>query len=117
MKKYVIDKKEDKNTHWEYCEENDIPYIVIYPAKKFSKIEFDVYTMFGFHKPTSHPSDSIIEIYKSYCLLFNFPDDKMSCIGGSNNLIFVVFEEHSEFIANQLFDYLYNFVKSNRKSG
>ena len=114
MIKYVIDKKND-NDHWNYCVQNDTPYVKIFSARKFARIEFDVVTMLNNQRLPKGPAQSIEKMYMSYIEFFKFPKDKWHCVGGSYNLIFTVYQEHAEFIASHLFDYLDDFVKTNRR--
>ena len=103
------------NAHWNYCVKNDIPFIRIIPATKFAKVEFDISTMLDFFEISSHPAEFFIKLYECYVEFFKLPKDKLSCAGGSNNLIFTLYKEHAEIFANQLFDYLYDYTKSHRK--
>ena len=115
MLKFIIDKKSDYNNHWNYCIENDIPFVSIIPARKFAQVEFDVLSMLDFYELSKYPTDFLITLYKSYSEFFNLPINKFNCSGGSKNLIFTLYKEHSEIFALQLFDYLDVFVKKNRK--
>ena len=113
--KFIIDKKNDYNEHWNYCVKNDIPFVRIIPAIKFSKVEFDIFCMLDFYTLTKEPLDFFEELYKNYAEFFMLPKDKYSCAGGQKALVFTIYKEHSETFANQLFDYLNKFVKENRK--
>lgn len=104
MLKFIIDKKNDYNKHWDYCTKNDIPFVNIIPAIKYSKIEFDILCMLDLYQLTNSPSDFLIELYNVYSEFFKLPTDKISCVGGAKNLIFTIHKEHSEFFAAQLFD-------------
>lgn len=112
--KYIVEDKHDYNEHWSYCIKNDIPFIRIIPAKKYSKIEFDIFCMLNFHELKKTPSEFLINLYKCYAEFFRLPLNKFEYAGGSNNLIFTILKEHSEYFASQLFDYLNDFVKTNR---
>lgn len=119
MLKVITDKSKDYeayNAHWDYCVKNDIPFIRIIPATKFAQVEFDITTMLEFHRIENHPTEFFIELYKSYAEFFNLPVNKISCAGGSNNLIFTLHIEHASFFANQLFDYLRDYTNANRQS-
>ena len=115
MLKFIIDKKSEYNEHWNYCVKHDIPFVRIIPATIYAKIEFDVFCMLAFYKLTKYPAEFLITLYECYAEFFKLPNNKLSCTGGSNNLIFTIYKEHSEFFASQLFDYLNDFVKANRK--
>ena len=118
MIKFLTDKTKDYeayNAHWNYCVKNDIPFIRCIPATKFAKVEFDTITMLDFHKISNSPSNFLMQLYDCYVEFFQFPKNKVACAGGSNNLIFTIYKEHSEFFANQLFFYLVEYTKANRK--
>ncbi len=118
MTKTLTDKSKDYeayNAHWSYCVKNDIPFIRIIPATKFAQVEFDISTMLDFYKISDSPSKFLIELYNSYVEFFQFPKNKIGCGGGSKNLIFTLYLEHVDFFANQLFEYLLEYTKTNRK--
>ena len=115
MNKFTIDRTNNYTKHWNYCKKNDIPFVRIIPATKYSKIEYDFFDMLEFYELTKSPLKFMIKFYKNYVEFFDLPKDKISSIGGEKSLIFTVHKEHSEFIANKLFDYLDKFVKENRK--
>jgi hypothetical protein len=116
MQKFITEKTANYTEHWNYCIKNDIPFIRITPAVKYAKVEFDVDCMLEFFVLTGDPSEFLVELYSNYAVFFMLPVDKISCMGGTKNLIFTVYKADAEFIAAQLFDYLTMFVKSNRKS-
>lgn len=119
MIKVITDKTKNYdayNTHWNYCVKNDIPFIRIIPATKFAQVEFDILTMLDSHIILTSPSKFLMELYNCYVEFFKFPKNKIACGGGSNNLIFTLYNEHADFFANQLFDYLLDYTKANRKS-
>ena len=117
MIKTITDRTKDYeayNAHWNYCVTNDIPFVRIIPAKVYAKVEFDVTTMLDFYKLEKHPSNLFIDLYEKYVEFFMLPSDKISCAGGSNNLIFTIYLKHADFFANQLFTYLYASIKTKR---
>lgn len=119
MTRTLTDKSKDYveyNAHWSYCVKNDIPFIRIIPTIKFSQIEFDISTMLHLFEIAATPTDFLMELYKGYAEFFMLPKNKISCAGGSKNLILTLHNEHADFFANQLFDYLLEFTKANRKS-
>lgn len=116
MKKYMTDKKEDYNNHWAYCIQNDFPFIRIIPKIKYSKVEYDISTMTDLYKMEKEPSEFFVQLYESYVEFFKLPKDKMCCAGGESSLIFTVHKAHATIFAEQLFDYLIDYVKKNRKS-
>ena len=45
MKKFVIAKNmQDKNAHWDYCEQEDIPHIIVTKKGKYSRMFMDTYS-------------------------------------------------------------------------
>jgi hypothetical protein len=116
MLKFITDKKNDYNAHWNYCVQNDIPFIRVIPATKYARVEIDVFCMLDFYELKKSPTDFLVTLYKCYAEFFKLPMEKFEYAGGSNNLIFTLYKEHSEFFAIQLFEYLDVFVKTNRKS-
>lgn len=114
MKKYITD-QDDSNAYWNYCKINDIPYIVVNNELVYSNIEYDLFAMYEGYKPKAFPHKFIVKLYENYCELFHLPDPKLMLAGGNKNLIFTVFKDHSDFIANTLFDYLDDFVKKSRE--
>ena len=117
MTKTITDKTKDYeayNAHWNYCVTSDIPFVRIIPATIFAKVEFDITTMLDFYKIEKHPANFFLGMYENYVKFFMLPQDKISCAGGSNNLIFTIYLEHANFFANQLFDYLLVHTKANR---
>ena len=115
MNKFTIDKTNNYSEHWHYCKQNDVPFIRIIPAIKYSRIEYDFFDMLEFYTLTKSPLKFIVKLYKNYGEFFSLPPDKISSVGGDKSLIFTVYKEHGEFIAIKLFDYLDKFVKENRK--
>jgi hypothetical protein len=120
MSKYLIAAGNDviaANEQWDYCMKHDLPCVQVIPGEddKFADVQFDVLPMLSFHKISNYPSDKVMIIYKSYAEFFRLPEDAFKYIGGSNNGIFTVFQEHAEFIAEKLFDYLGAFMRENRK--
>jgi hypothetical protein len=57
----------------------------------------------------------ITDLYQTYARFFPLPADKVSCVGGSNNLTFNVYREYAGFFASQLHDYLAKFIASELK--
>ena len=116
MQKFITDKKDDYTAHYQYCAQHKLPFVHIIPSIKYAQIEFDVYEMVkpkGL--PDEQPNEFIIDLYQHYARFVGLPNDKFSCVGGSNNLIFTVFKEHAEPFANQLYDYLLRFIAKEQK--
>lgn len=114
MINYFIGNQANYNDHWNYCVQNDIPCIRIFPGKKYSSIEYDVLSMLELHQLKASPMQNVIGIYKAYTEFFSLPAKQFSFAGGSNNLIFKVYAEHAAYFADQLFEYLHRYVQLNR---
>lgn len=116
MQKFIVDKKDDYSAHFKYCAQHRLPFVRIIHALKYSKVEFDVSEMLVLKGlPGEQPSEFIISLYRHYTRFTGLPNDKFSCAGGSNNLIFTVYREHAEPFASQLYDYLLKFVTSQQR--
>lgn len=115
MNKYLIyDSLEDENEYYDFCLENNIPFIVIKTDKnvKYRYISYDLITV----KETKSEhiienlADDFTKIYLSYKSFFGIPNGIQAFIGSHNSGIRVR-TEHAEFIANSLFDYLEKYIK------
>ncbi|MCB2380444.1 hypothetical protein LGH70_22820 [Hymenobacter sp. BT635] len=116
MQKFIVDKKDDYSAHYQYCAQHHLPFVRVIHALKYSKVEFDVSEMVMLKALSrEQPSDFIIDLYRHYARFTRLPNDKFSCAGGSNNLIFSVYREHAEPFAAQLYDYLLKFVISQQR--
>jgi hypothetical protein len=114
MKKFTT--PHDFDNHYRFCAEHQIPYISIKSGRKYAYLQFDVYEMV---KPQGlldeQPGDFIMELYQNYARFFALPKHKFSFAGGSNNAGFTVFNEHAEFLAASLYDYLLRIVREQQK--
>ncbi len=103
--------------YWTYCERNQIPFIqIISKGSDYDSISYDLLPCIPFDKLNGDVSENIVKIYEAYADFFKIPDTKFDYSGGSIALGIVVHKKHSEFIADQLFDYLLAYVKKNRIS-
>jgi hypothetical protein len=116
MQKFITDKKDDYTAHYQYCAQHQLPFVRVIPATKYARVEFDVYEMVKPRgMPDEQPSDFIISLYQHYARFVDLPNDKFSCVGGANNLIFTVYKEHAPAFATQLYDYLLRFITKKQK--
>jgi len=101
--------------YWSYCRQHQIPHIVIIPVgRDYVNISYDLLPSIPFAKLKGDILDKMIKIYESYVAFFKIPKTKYHLAGGEIALGVVIRKEHSEFIANQLFDYLTDYVKNNK---
>ena len=115
MTKFYIKGKPEANGYWEYCCKNDIPMVEVIHGRKYSKVNYDIYSMLRFHELDEDLLDEMNSIYTAYAKFFALPSERNAAVGGYSALIVTVYKEHAEFIANQLFDYLTTYVRNNRK--
>lgn len=103
--KFIYKNSNVQGEHWEYCEKTKSPYIEINNVgKNYSSIFYDVT---NYHINLGDISDKIKKLhdyYKEFFLLtdLNFynEDDEYYFFN------FLVKQEHAEFIADKLYDYL-----------
>ena len=115
MIKFSYSEKPVIEDYWAYCGQNQIPHIeIVSLSRDYVNISYDLLCCLPFHKLKGNILDRIIKIYEGYCDFFKIPKSKINYAGGEIALGFVVRKEHSEFIANQLFDYLLEYVTKNK---
>jgi len=101
--------------YWGYCQKNQIPHIEISEYEDgYMDISYDLLPCLPFHRLDADLSDEVFKIYEAYFKFFNLPDENLICAGGTINLSIKVRNEHAEFIAEHLFDYLTVFVSKHR---
>ena len=101
--------------YWDYCTKYQIPHIeIISQSRDYITISYDLLACLPFDNLKGDVSENIVKIYEAYSDFFKIPKDKFSYAGGSTVLGIVVRKEHSEFIANRLFDYLSEYVSKNK---
>ena len=110
--KYVYN-FDDKKKHWEYCEKNKFPFILLKDIYgNYTEIFYDIT---NFNIDLEHISKEINEIFDSYrkfALIDNYFWEKYS--KQYYFFIFPVKKRHSEIIAEQLFDYLMEYLEKLR---
>ena len=117
MQKFTTPTDSGHAGSYKACARLQVPFVCVTPARKYAYIQFDVYEMVKPHGlPDEQPADFVIDLYKCYARFFDLPKERFSYSGGSNNLGFTVYKEHAEVFANQLFDHLLRFVKSQRSA-
>lgn len=115
MIKFSNRAKPATENYWSYCGQHQIPYIEIIPVSRdYVNISYDLLSCLPFHKLKGEVLDRVMKIYEGYCDFFKLPKNRISLAGGDIAFGFVVKKEHSEFIANQLFDFLSDFVSKNK---
>lgn len=82
MPKFTSPSLPDYAGLWQYCRQNQIPYVAIKPARKYAYVEFDVYEMVKpAGLPDEQPCDFIIDLYKCYARFFNLPKGRFTYAG------------------------------------
>ena len=115
MANYITKGKPQPANYWQYCCENDIPLVELLPGKKYSRVNYDIYSMLGNHELGEELLDVLNDMYLSYTKFFSLPKAQYKAVGGYSALIITVFAEHGEFIAEHLFSFLVKYVRENRK--
>jgi hypothetical protein len=103
--KFVYENSEDQEKHWDDCQKNKAPYIVISNVDMVYKQIF--YDITNYKLDLDEVSSSVEEIYRSYVEFFLIPYSDINSL--FNQYYFfniIVLQEHAEFIADKLFDYL-----------
>lgn len=103
--KFIYKNSNVQGEYWEYCEKTKSPYIEINSVgKDYSNIFYDVT---NYHINLEDISDKIKRLYISYKEFFLLTD--LNCNNEDNEYYFfnlLVKQEHAEFIADKLYDYL-----------
>lgn len=104
--KYITNNGITNETHWSYCKENKIPYIEISEhSAGWSNVSYDL-----FHCNIPDPSgekilDVMTGIYQSFQIFLRIPEETALFDGGSRHGKITVRKEHSEFIAENMYDF------------
>jgi len=114
MANFYVRGKTTTPNYWQYCITNDIPLVELIPGRKYSKVNYDIYSMLGNHEIGEELMDEMNTIYTAYCKFFDLPKKYIAAVGGYYALIMTVHAEHGEFIAEQLYNYLVKYVRANR---
>ena len=99
------DHNESKNEHYEYCCNNNLPFVSVETSgKKYWKIVYDTFTIKKFERFYAIKYDDYIQpFYKDYCEKVKLPLNKSSLF---DNFSFIVYKEDAPDIAEKLFDLL-----------
>ena len=105
MNKFIYKNAPDITSHWEFCNQNKYPFIIINNIdRNFNEIFFDITNI---SNKLEEVSNSIKEISSCYNKFFLIPDYITERYESQYYYFeFPVINTHSELIANQLFDYL-----------
>ena len=102
--KYVYN-FDDKEKHWEYCERNKFPFILLKDTNKdYTEIFYDITNFNVDLEYVSKEVSNIFDSYRKFSLIDNYFWEKYS--EQYYFFTFPVMKKHSEIIAEQLFDYL-----------
>lgn len=108
--KYVLQNSKDHDRHWDICEKNKDPFIVVSELNKEYKQIF--YDISNYKIELEDISNSVKSIYKSYIDFFLIPySDVDSVFDQYYFFYFIVKSDHAEYIANALFDFLQGKLK------
>jgi len=117
MIKYSYKNNPAIENYWEYCCKHEIPHIEISIIDEdYAIISYDLLPCLPFEKLKSGLTDSITKLYEAYADFFKLPAEKFTLAGGSIALGITVYTKHCEFISEQLFDYLADYVANNKYS-
>ncbi|HPI31416.1 MAG TPA: hypothetical protein PLS26_12925 [Bacteroidales bacterium] len=98
---------------WDYCVQNKLPYIIVYPKIKFCDISYDLLSQnkgLAFEKEHEF-LDRWLKIYNDYVKRNNFPRLRIKHIGGRLHVIFTIFKKDREEILDLLFDEIEKHIK------
>lgn len=108
--KFTYENASDSD-HWEYCQKHKIPFILIKSVgKNKSEIFYDITDLNIDLHTISQKIKTIFQAYHSFFFLSENLEEKYE-----NQPYFFTFpvqKEHSECIANQLFDFLISEISS-----
>ena len=117
MIKYSHKENPSVEDYWTYCVQHQIPHIeIVLKGRDYVTVSYDLLPCLSFDKLPGDVSENIVKIYEAYVEFFKIPKDKFGYSGGPNSFGIAVRREHSEFIAERLFDYLTDYVKRNKIS-
>lgn len=109
--KFIYSSSEESNLHWQQCEKERAPFITL------SKVSHDFVNIFyditNYRIDLETISNDIKKIYTSYIEFFMLPTYVADHMKSQHYLFdLVVKSEHAEIIAEQLYDYLLNRLKT-----
>lgn len=103
--KYINENISSPTEHWEYCQRYKIPYISVKSAgKNKAEIFYDITDLPVDLQEISEKVRTFYKAYHSFFLLNEYFGKKYE--DNTYFFTFVVLSEHSNCIANQLFDFL-----------
>ncbi len=108
--KFVLQNSPLDSEYWDYCNKEKLPFITVASLnKEYDEIFYDITNI---SNDLENISESVKAIFSSYNKFFNIPEyiiepynDQYYYFG------FPVLKEHTECVANQLFDFLCNCMK------
>ena len=103
--KFVLENSPLTSQHWDYCDEEKLPFITIASLNKdYNEIFYDITNI---SNDLENISESVKEIFWAYNKFFNIPENITEPYNGQHYYFrFPILKEHTEFIANQLFEFL-----------
>lgn len=103
--KFVDRDSEFRSNHWSFCEKGRLPYIEVSDSGRgYRRIFFDVT---NYDVDLEEISNQIQSFYKAYVDFFMLPaGDVRECFEQHYFFSMLVRSEHSDFIANGLYDLL-----------
>jgi hypothetical protein len=98
--------------NWNYCIENQIPYILVHPKIKYASIEYDLLSVnAGLRFPDEHRfHEKWLAFYDQYASDSNLPDTQYSFIGGTLSGIFIIWKKDIPEVIKELISLLDKFV-------
>ena len=105
--KYITyDDDDDRSAHWEYCRKNKVPYIVISEhSPGFSNVSYDLFHCDIPDAKLDTVFEVFIGIYLSLQIFLRIPQEIALLTGGRRCAGLIVRNQHSVFIAENMFDY------------
>lgn len=107
-------KSEKSKKHFNYCKQNNIPYVKISPKYKYSVIEYDLITLkdeiLNQKDALDNLLESLKEIYKKYASDKKLPDKKYSFLAGNSSGCMTVFKDDQKELAELVYQSIVNSV-------
>jgi len=109
--KFIHNDNKKKDDHWKQCEKLHAPFIVI---SKFNDEYMNIfYDISNYNTNLDEISNDIKKLYFSYVEFFMLSDLSLEYIYDQYYFFnIIVKNEHSEFIADKLYDYLLARIKA-----
>ena len=93
---------------WEYCVQHKLPYIIVCPAIKYSKVSYDLMTINkGLRFKDGHSfSDLFEKLYDEYVSKSSLPKHKVYFLGGERFGDLVIFKKDQDEIISLFFEHI-----------